>query len=359
MKSLSISRSNLPDRPGYGSSGRSIILRTNYFRLLPKSDQKLFKYKVAITQKVKDTDGKEKEEAVTAAYKLRRAFTLLLQNTGSFQELGSGVATDYNAMIVTSKELDLGDDGRKAFPIVFFDKEGILPGHTLQAGAPRTRDYIVRIEANGYVAIPELLDYLDAHPASQSSNFEGKLKTLQSLNAIMAQTPNESSNLVTSSGNKFFPYPASYPNRRDREGRLLLENNLGAGLVALQGYYSSVRTSTLHVLLNVNVCTSGFYPAINLLDLFRLRMEAITKYLDYGKIEPFIKLLRVSIAHSKNAGVTVTQVKTIRGCSRPPRARGLHSNAEQIRFKAQGWQASQEDRDYRRGILPKKVQHMT
>ena len=344
LKSLSISGSNLPDRPGYGTLGRSIVLRTNYFHLLPKPDMKVFKYSVEIVQKVKkpDPEGKvtDKEEKVTGARRIRRIFTLLLENTGPLQELGNGIATDYKSMVVTSKELNLGDDGRKEIPLTYYEKEHVLPGQTVQPGDPRTRKYIVRLQTNGRVAIPELLDYLDSTPASQSSYLDGKSDTIQALNIIIAQTPNSSNNVVTSGGNKFFLYPTPFPSRSNQV------DNLGGGLIALKGYYSSVRTSTLRVLLNVNVCTSAFYPAINLLELFNMRMQEKkgergetgkarntwkTEDLDYSWIEPFIKKLRISTNHIKKDGAMVMQVKTIRGFSRSPR---LHCNAKEITFLA-------------------------
>ncbi len=328
MKSLSISNSNLPERPGYGTLGRQIILRTNYFHLLPRADKKIFKYSVEILPEV------------TAARKKRRIFELLLQNSPPIAAIGHGVATDYSSTMLTSKELDLGADGRREVPLIYYDKEDVLPGQVFEPDQ-RTKRYKIMIQNTGYVAIPELLEYLDSNPAQLSSNSDAKLETIQALNIILARTPNTTDNVVTSSGNKFYPYPSSFPDRRDRDGRMQLENTLGSGLVALKGYYSSVRTSTLRVLLNVNVCTSAFYPAINLWDLFRLRMSSP----DYGKLEPFIKKLRVSTNHIKRNGASVTQVKTIRGFSRPPRARGFYGTAKQITFRCEDLPGVDPDQD--------------
>ncbi len=328
VKSLSISTSNLPERPGYGTLGRPIVLRANYFHLLPKPDKKLFKYRVDILPEV------------TAARKKRRIFELLIQNTGPITAIGPGVATDYSNTMITAKELDLGADGRREIPLIYYDKEDVQPGQVFQPG-PRTKRYKVTIQNSGYVAIPELLDYLDSTSAQSSSNSDAKLETIQALNIIMARTPNTTDNVVTSSDNKFYPYPGSFPDRRDRDGRIQLENSLGSGLVALKGYYSSVRTSTLRVLVNVNVCTSAFYPAINLWDLFRLRMSSP----DYGRLEPFIKKLRVSTNHIKRDGVRITQIKVIRGFSRPPRTRGFHGTAKQITFRCEDLPGVDPDKD--------------
>ncbi len=323
LKALSLSNSTLPERPGYGTSGRQITLMTNYFHLLPDPKKMLYKYAVEIDSEVK------------GARKKRRILALLLQ-TDTLKAVGHGIATDYSSTVITSKELDLGDDGRQEIKLHYYDKEDVLPGQQFQP-SDRTKQYTIKIQSTGNVAIPELLEYLDS--TKQSSGWDAKSETIQALNIVMARTPNSNENVVASSGNKFYPYP-SFPERRDNYGNLQLENSLGGGLVALRGYYSSVRTSTLRVLVNVNVCTSAFYPAIRLLDLFQLRLGRLKdlKPGDWAWLEPFIKKLRVTTNYIKRNGATVTQVKTIRGFSRPPRSAPQiwYANANQMKFRAEG-----------------------
>lgn len=63
--------------------------------------------------------------------------------------------------------------------------------------------------------------------------------------------------------------------------------DLGSGLTALQGFFSSVRTSTSLLLVNVNVCRNVFYPAGSLVKLIS----------EFGKekpkLESFLKKLRI------------------------------------------------------------------
>ena len=348
LKALSLSNSTLPERPGYGTSGRQIILMTNYFHLLPDPKKMLFRYAVEI------------DPEVQGARKKRRILTLLLQ-TDIIKAVGHGVATDYSSTVITSKELDLGEDGRREIKFHYYDKEDVLPGQQFQP-SDRTKKYTIKIQSTGNVAIPELLEYLDS--ANQSSGWDAKSETIQALNIVMARTPNSNENVVASSGNKFYPYP-SFPERRDNYGNLQLENSLGGGLVALKGYYSSVRTSTLRVLVNVNVCTSAFYPAIRLLDLFQLRLGRLKdlKPGDWVRLEPFIKKLRVTTKHIKRDGLTVTQVKTIRGFSRPSRSgpQTWYSNANQIKFRPEGVAGVAPNKDisitdyYNKSSLPNDV----
>ena len=331
VKQLSISNSNLPQRPGYGTLGLPIILRTNYFHLLPKPEKKLFKYAVEI-------DPKEQ-----AARKKRRILTLFLQ-IPQIRALGYGVATDYSSSIVTSVELDLGKDGRREFKIDYYDKEDVLPGQAFQPDpAHPPKRYTIKIQSTGRVDIPELLEYLDSTPANQNSGWDAKSETIQALNIIMARNPNFNENVVISSGNKFYDFPVKPPEERDNNGKLVLENSLGGGLFALKGFYSSVRTSTLRVLLNVNVCTSAFYPAIGLLDLIHLRVGRVDRLTeaDYRKLEVFLKKLRVSTNHVKKDGARLTFVKTIRGLARHPTVRQqlavqqhkTYANAGDIKFR--------------------------
>ena len=51
----------------------------------------------------------------------------------------------------------------------------------------------------------------------------------------------------------FLPYPTSESKYQ----------RLGHGLIAVRGYYASVRTSTYRALVNINVQTSAFYPTID------------------------------------------------------------------------------------------------
>lgn len=102
---------------------------------------------------------------------------------------------------------------------------------------------------------------------SEPSVFAHKEDALQTLNIIMANHPNRQDDIFQSGQNKFFRYPdaESYP-KLDFQG----------GLIGVRGYYSSVRTSTSRILLNLNAQCSPFYKAINLASLMLEVLEHVT-----------------------------------------------------------------------------------
>ena len=254
--------------------------------------QKLFKYAIiSLTAKYKDEKtGGERKPVVPPdrSRKRRRALTLLFQHS-DFQKIGHGVATDYAKMIITSKELPLDEDGTKEYIIIYFEEEEQEP-------ASNPIIYTFKLSYVGMVLTSELLRYL-ASTTTDPSDFTIKDDAIQALNIIVSHTPNITPGVFQSGGNKFFRYPT------DRDAY----DQLGGGLIAVRGYYSSVRTSTLRILLNVNAQTSPFYPAINVLEL--MRQHGIT---DWFALENFLRLLRVKTNYMKHKdGTEAIKVKTI------------------------------------------------
>jgi len=152
----------------------------------------------------------------------------------------------------------------------------------------------------GTVPTTELLRYL-ASTATDPSDFTGRNDAVQALNIIVARTPNSNPEIYQSGQNKFFRYPSSKETYID----------LGQGLIAVRGYYSSVRTSTSRILLNLNAQVSPFYPAIPLLDLIEMFGRD-----DWLALESFLNLLRVKTNYIRNSdGTPAIRVKTIFGFS--------------------------------------------
>lgn len=335
LSALTLSEFKLPIRPGYGTDGRRIVLKTNYFRMEIDTSRKLYRYQVEVASDKKKRkpagDGSKKEEPepeVLGRRTKRRAFALLFENP-EFQSVGDGLATDYSANVITTRKLDLGASGKKAFRITYREAEETAPRRQ-----PTT--YTFTLTSIGMVPTTELLRYL-ASTTSDPSDFAGKADAIQALNIIVARTPNLDSNVFQAGQNKFFHFPTD-----TRE-----YNDLTGGLIAVRGYYSSVRTSTLRTLLNLNAQCSPFYPAINMMDL----MEQHSRWDDrtWEALESFIEKLRVKTQYLKNGdGSTDVRVKTVVGLShkfedrtnpktgklqRYGNARGNHGNAQQLSFE--------------------------
>lgn len=102
LSSLSLGDSQLPLRPGYGTEGRIIYLRTNYFNMAIDTAKKLFKYTVAIKaeapQRKKNQQASDpktyKAEESKPGRKRRQAYSILFEDP-AFQAIKPGFATDY------------------------------------------------------------------------------------------------------------------------------------------------------------------------------------------------------------------------------------------------------------------------
>ena len=284
----------LPLRPGHGVEGTEIYLRTNYFKMTVDDKKELFKYSFTLTAKYKASPtGTNKKAPATPpgrSRKLRQALTLLFEHP-DFQMEGLRVATDYASTIITSKQLSSAGNGTKEYEVVYREVEDQEP-----ASNPLICTF--KLSFGGLVPTDELLRYLASAPAD-SSDFTGKDDAIQALNIIVARTPNLNPGVFQSGTNKFFDYPTD-PDKY---------NELGNGLIAVRGYYSSVRTSTLRTLLNVNAQTSPFDKAISVLDLMIEHGRQ-----DHLSLEHFLHLLRVKTSYMKDKdGNESAKVKTIAG----------------------------------------------
>ena len=257
-------------------------------------EKKLFKYSFTLTAKyngpLKDTNKKAPAIPPGRSRKLRQALTLLFEHP-DFRMEDLGVATDYASTIITSKQLPTAGNGTKEYEVVYREVEDQEP-----ASIPLICTF--KLSSGVLVPTEELLRYLASTPAD-ASDFTGKDDAIQALNIVVARTPNLNPGVFQSGTNKFFDYPTD-------PGKY---NELGNGLIAVRGYYSSVRTSTLRTLLNVNAQTSPFYKAINVLDLMIEHGRQ-----DHLSLEHFLYLLRVKTSYMKDKdGNESAKIKTIAG----------------------------------------------
>ncbi|KAL8656727.1 MAG: hypothetical protein Q9210_000068 [Variospora velana] len=233
--------------------------------------------------------------------KTRRLVELLFINNPQLH--GSGFATDYGKFIVTAKKLPL--EGREIeLQQRYYEAEETGP-------RPNATNYKITISNERSFPIQQLLDYISSPPGVTSAGFD-KSEIIQVLNIVMTRTANQAPNIYGGGDrNKFYDYPNNPSAYR----------SLGRGLIALKGFYTSIRTSTLRVLVNINVANAAFYPATNLLGLMQLHTGNFAHARASG-LEAFIRLLKVShrYINMKKPGDPqsgVKRVKTVLGFSRP------------------------------------------
>lgn len=153
--------------------------------------------------------------------------------------------------------------------------------------------YAVKLEFANIITMGALMEYLNAPFTKTSFNKEVAITTLNTL--IKEHPSNDTSVFSGARNSKFYPLNG---------GEAI---SLAPGLIAIKGYYSSVRTSVGRLLLNINVCTSAFFhdgPVDLLMALFGESTDAA---------EAFLMKRRISTSYLGS-----TRFKQIEGFVRHP-----------------------------------------
>lgn len=324
-----------PGRSGYGTKGKAIVLRTNYFSLTTayeahKNEVPLYYYEVDI-----------KEFKDISKPKRRRVFDSIVAHA-AFANLRW--ATDYSSIIVTTEKLDL--EKMMAGEVTVDDKERgamemvkvTLPPENGAVGpssqgdqapefvkAARARNtFHFRIHYHGSFNPSAMVEYLKS--TSAGAMYQGRADLIQLLNIIVSKAPSEAAH-VKNVGKNFYPFGT-------HSG--MESYDLGQGLEALRGYFSSVRPAIGRLLVNINVTSGAFYKPMYLPDLIR----------EFGQgedqAEPFIRMLKVEVRYTKDGQkeMFMKKVKTIVGFAKAPK-----KNQDRKRFgNAHEVTASIEDR---------------
>lgn len=310
-----------PGRPGYGTQGRKVILRANYFHLHIASDTKqpqIALHRYAVSHSPDDLSMAKK----------RRLLEMIVQS-GPFK----GCASDYSSTIVSARKIDLGPSGVYEGRIELVDA-GQPPYPPPQASdtasmndARRRRTKRFKVELTGVFNPQDLVESLRA--IAPGAHFTAGADVVQLLNIIISRAPSMAPNVYTFGKNKFYP-----------DGHTLTESqHLGEGLRAVRGYYSSVRTATHRILVNLNVSSAAFYKAIPLKNIMNefVGNDAVPRNPNHlERLEMFLRMLKVQTNYLKikdNRGqlVTTRKNKTIIGFARHPR----FGNAKQVSFRIQ------------------------
>lgn len=208
----------LARRPGYGQEGTHVALFANYFRVNASKD--LYLYAVEMEPEVKIRDHR------------KMVYTELFKQLG--EAMRKAITTDYSKQIVASCILGPLKD---SYSIEY------TPSHNTAVGK---RSIKLTLKLSSTISVSMLHRYLSGDDDTYNES-----QAIQALNIILARVPSSSENCVCK-GSKFFPR-----DQTDLETFKIL--SYIPGVVAVKGYYSSVRTSTSRLLCNINICTSAFY----------------------------------------------------------------------------------------------------
>ncbi|KAK0452966.1 argonaute-like protein [Desarmillaria tabescens] len=214
-----------PTRPGFGTLGKPITLRANFFAVkLPKGP--LYEYEI----KVEPTTFLNKRKD--------RIFQLLEANPQVRPHLGV-IAHDRSARLVSAVKLPIS-----GVAVPFFE-EG-------QNGPPTGAvTYQVSFVFKGELNVNELSKYLNADKEYRDYD---PLPIISALNLALQQNPLRTG--VRIGQNKYYFPPL--PNER---------RGLGPGILAWRGFSTSVRPAYQQLMVNINVCMAPFVEPGNLADV--------------------------------------------------------------------------------------------
>jgi eukaryotic translation initiation factor 2C len=293
-----------PGRKSYGTKGKPVTLRTNYFhvQLAHEVDKKVAEkplHRYAIDYADNEMPKPKKRRAVEQILKMP-----------AFQKLTH--ATDFAATIVTIEKLDDAvlkkTDLEVVLPVKGSDKPldapaNDAPEHVKKARARNTVKF--KITLVGSFNLRDLSSFINS--TSSQALYGDYQNLVQMLNIIMCKAPNEANAVAKLPGNKFYPHAGLL----GEGGHPRVEAvDLAGGLVALRGYYSSVRCATGRILLNLNVTSGAFYHSVPLLDL-ATRFGAR----DPEQWEMFIRKLKV--LYKRPGKDPIQGEKTIIGLAKP------------------------------------------
>ncbi|KIP05634.1 hypothetical protein PHLGIDRAFT_91914 [Phlebiopsis gigantea 11061_1 CR5-6] len=275
LRGLRLQDSDLPLRPGFGTAGTAIKLRTNFFPVkVPKGP--LFEYDVKITPEV-------------TVRRVKRRIFQLAEDTPDWTNAGmkNTVAHDHASKIIASKELPQP----LVITVQFTEEEGDeIPARSAPAKPKggkkggkkpdKPKEYTLTITFVQELETQSLLSYLDGHPQYRGYDI---MPIISALNLILAAHPSRAGGGGVMVGrNKFFHRSAAEP-----------PASIGGGLEAWRGFYSSVRPAHRQLMVNVNVCTTAFYTPGNLADGMMAFMNASYS----ARAAAFAKGVRVRTIH--------------------------------------------------------------
>ena len=303
----------MPQRPGFGTQGRKVMLWANSFPLVFQGDIQLHRYSV-------DVLPDDERSRVPTGQKVKRVIQLLLED--HFPDKKPGIASDFKSNLISMTKLELSDKGYRVPYRGDYEDEYVI-------GAP---SYRVRLQSTGTLYVSELVNYLRSTDAGAS--LRSKDEITQGFNIVMGHTPKAAIGISSIGSSKHFQLATS--EKRD----------LGAGLTALQGFFFSVRAATGRVIVNVQVKNAAFYDEGPLEWLMRayLNKNGPAK----AKLANFVKRLRVNVTHIKKRnkkGQVIPRVKQIAGLAtpddghgdpNPPRVREFGSGPKDVLFYLAG-----------------------
>ncbi|KGO64198.1 protein of unknown function DUF1785 [Penicillium italicum] len=312
----------LARRPAYGTQGRSIVLRANFFPMEFKPNVKFHSYRLKIRPEPR------KGQQMFVLESMFRKYPLFNK--------GVEIATDGATEIVTT---ELFPEDREPFTCSMSGGSGQGSGKSKANTGP----WEATLTLESSFSPSDMMACLE--DISHRREIENESPCLRVLNILMSAYPyrNSSVAIIGKGRNKFF--------RMDKRKQ---SAEIRGGIEAVRGYYSSVRLGAGRIFLNLNVTHGAFFNGGGLLSEILIAFAQI-----HGKdrqvIGRYLKGLKVYALHldvrENGSGEKEKPIRTIFGVAdvgdgckgpNPPRVKQQASSAKNVQF----WMGDEKNGKY-------------
>ncbi|KHO01777.1 QDE2-like protein [Metarhizium album ARSEF 1941] len=289
-----------PERPAFGSSGKSVVLWANYFPVHFKIPV-VYRYVLKVTEDIASVvKGKEKTEAKDVkGRKLGLAIQHILRQILSTDK-NLALASQFKDQIISDRPLD-------------------IPSNPMRINIPaesddREPDVVnILIEGPTEVCVSEMMSYTRTMDDNGDRNTYPKFpEMVDALNIILGHDARSKLGEVTAvGGSRFFPF-----NKYATTASLQQDYRT---LVAARGFFQSARLATGRLLLNTNV-THGVFRVAGKMDqvMKSLGIQQAARD-DYrlkrlvGAFAKFLPRAKVWVTFTTADGTKVRRSKTLQG----------------------------------------------
>ena len=296
------------DRPGgmhgAGTQGTPVFLSTNYFKVNLQPDLKFYRYSIKVSPEAK---GRKLAQMIKDALALPE-----------FDVLRPHMVSDFAAVLLSTQIL--ADDLLKVSVLYKKNKESKPPDNAKDpsdAEAP-SRYYVI-------FDFTREVDITNTTAIQVSSADQDNLPIVQDLDIVLGHHRKCSPGISMIGKRRAFQIAEP-----KGEGSLLSENGQRDKtlLVAVRGFFSSVRFSTTGILVNMNVTHGTFYIDRDL--SLWLQMVQRHPQVHATKISSLLKGLRVRLLHLQSKTESKTVLRTISGYASPGQGAGYEAHPPRV-----------------------------
>ena len=221
--------------------------------------------------------------------KLKQIMRIML-GSPDFESRKISIVTDFQLNLISLEPLP--EDIRNQKVDYFHEAEGAARGN-----AQTYNLHIVPVSEFPFLRISDLLGFLTS--TARTAQYPEKASMVQALNILIGHYTVSDPTTIMIGGKRGFPQSAKF-------------EPLRGGLIAVRGFFSSVRLASHRTLVNVNISHGAFYEAIDLQEL----MNHLG--LSYVPLETFVKGLKFKTKYLKDKFRNqITRIKTISSFAHP------------------------------------------